>query len=112
MVQWIVYLLVDKLSGSATMAVFFAALTIVFLSRYFAVRKRCPITMFLITGIFPLVPGAGIYRTVYYASTEIYSLAVREGFDALKAAFAIAIAIAIGLRIPTKVFLMMNREKK
>ena len=111
MVQWVVYRMVGYLTESATMAVFLAALTIVFMSRYYAVKRKCPITMFLVTGIFPLVPGAGIYRTVYYASTELYTLAVREGFNALKVAFAIAIAIAIGLRIPTKVFFAFTKEK-
>ena len=36
-----------------------ALFTVVFLSRIFAVRKKCPVTMFLIPGIFPLVPGNG-----------------------------------------------------
>lgn len=111
MVQWVVYLLVNHGTGNSTTSVFFAALTIVFMSRYYAVKKKCPITIFLVTGIFPLVPGAGIYRTVYFASTELFTLAVREGFDALKAAFAIAIAIAIGLRLPTYLFLRLNGQK-
>lgn len=112
MVQWVVYLFINYLTQNSTAAVFCAALTIISMSRYYAVKKKCPLTIFLVTGIFPLVPGAGIYRTVYYVSTELYTLALREGLTALKAAFAIAIAIAIGLRIPTKVFLMLNKEKK
>lgn len=111
MVQWVVYLLVNHVSGSSMSAVFCAALTIVSMSRYYAVKKKCPLTIFLVTGIFPLVPGAGIYRTVYYASTALYTLAVREGFTALKAAFAIAIAIAIGMRIPTKLFLRLSGQE-
>ena len=111
MVQWVVYLLVSHVAENNTLAVFAAAFTIVFMSRYYAVKKRCPLTIFLVTGIFPLVPGAGIYRTVYYASTAIYTLAIREGFTAFKAAFAIAIAIAIGLRIPTRLFLKLNRRE-
>ena len=59
-IGWLVYLCV--LPGTtATIATFCATVVIILLSRWFAVRKRCPATLFLISGIFPLVPGAGIY---------------------------------------------------
>ena len=32
----------------------------------FAILLKTPVTVFLLTGIFPLVPGAGIYYTAYY----------------------------------------------
>ena len=43
-------------------SIFFATVLVILLSRSFAVYKRCPVTVFLIAGIFPLVPGSGIYR--------------------------------------------------
>ena len=44
---------------SAPVATFFANTVVVLLSRFFAVRKQCPVTLFLVSGIFPLVPGSG-----------------------------------------------------
>ena len=38
---------------------FFATVLVVFLSRLSAVRRHCPVTIFLVAGIFPLVPGQG-----------------------------------------------------
>mgnify|MGYP002624622553 CR=1 FL=1 len=35
-------------------------------SRVLAAKRKNPVTIYLITGIFPLVPGAGIYYTSYY----------------------------------------------
>ena len=32
----------------------------------FAIVIKMPVTVFLLSGIFPLVPGAGIYYTAYY----------------------------------------------
>jgi len=90
--------------------VFCAALTVVLLSRFFSVRRRCPVTIFLIAGIFPLVPGAGIYNTVYAALTGNTSLAVTNFLAAFKAAFAIAIAVSIGVMIPTKYFAAIERR--
>jgi uncharacterized membrane protein YjjB (DUF3815 family) len=55
--------------------------------------QKCPITVFLISGIFPLVPGAGIFWTSYNIVSNHISNAVQTGFDALKATVAIAFGI-------------------
>ena len=52
------------------LASFFGTLAVVLISRILTVRMKCPITIFLISGIIPLVPGAGVYFTAYYLVTE------------------------------------------
>ena len=49
----------------AVLAAFFSALAITILSHIFAKGFRAPVTIFLIPGILPTVPGAGMYRIVY-----------------------------------------------
>lgn len=90
---WLLYRLLTD-SFSPLPATFLAAAAVALYSRIAAVRRRCPTTVFLIAGIFPLVPGAGIYWTVYYLVTGEVSLACSSGAAALKAAFAIVLAIA------------------
>ena len=51
---WLVYLLLLDLQEMA--AVFFGALLVVVISRFFSVWRECPLTIFLVPGIFPLVP--------------------------------------------------------
>lgn len=51
-------------------------------------------------GIFPLVPGAGIYWTAYYIVTDQMELASRTGFSAVKAAVAIVLGIIFVFEIP------------
>ena len=71
---WLVYaLLVPSLS--VPVATFFATVLVIFLSRIFAMTEKCPATVFLTTGIFPLVPGVGLYWTTYYTVTEQMDLA-------------------------------------
>ena len=101
---WLVYSLFSLFGASAEEATFFAALTVVFLSRMFAVWERCPGTLFLIPGIFPLVPGAGVYWTSYYIVTDALSMALVTGFSALKAAVAIVLAIVFIFEIPQRFF--------
>ena len=62
MAGWLCYCALAPL-GSAPMACFAGTIVVVLLSRIFAVWKKCPITVFLVSGIFPLVPGAGVYYT-------------------------------------------------
>lgn len=63
MLGWAVYLLLQDY-GDAGM--FFSSFCIAFLAQIFARKLRCPVTVILIPGIYPSVPGGGIYRTVYY----------------------------------------------
>ena len=90
-------------------ASFAATVVVIFLSRAAAVVNRCPVTIFLISGIFPLVPGAGIYWTVYYLVTEQLGLAVYTGYEAVKAAVAIVLGIVFVFELPQGVFRWMAK---
>lgn len=102
-IGWLVYLFF--LPGtSATIATFCATVVVILLSRWFAVRKRCPATLFLISGIFPLVPGAGIYWAAYYTVSNQLSMALETGFGAVKGAVAIVLGIVFVFELPEKWF--------
>ena len=84
MAGWIVYLLVSGMNYvSAAVGSFFGAFIVVLISRMLSVKMRCPITIFLISGILPLVPGAGIYNTVYYIVTNQLTQAALKGIESL-----------------------------
>jgi len=108
MAGWLMYRLTEPMS--ATFAVFFAALLIVFLSRMLAVRHQCPVTVFLISGIFPLVPGAQIYWAAYYLVTGQYSSALSSGFAALKVIIAMVLGIVFMFEVPNKFFLLFRKR--
>ena len=83
------------------------------LSRVLAVVRRCPVTVFLTGGIFPLVPGAGIYYTVYAFITGDNAAAVFKGVETLKIAGVIALGIVLVLALPKGVFrVFAAREKR
>ncbi len=100
---WLCYKLMLPLS-SAAIATFFATVLVIFLSRLFAVRERCPVTVFLVAGIFPLVPGAGVYWTAYYIVTDELAKASTQGFQTLKIAVAIVLGILFVFEIPQSWF--------
>jgi len=100
---WLVYSMLAQ-SCSEPAAALFATIAVIFLSRIFAVRKQCPVTIFLISGIFPLVPGALVYWTAYYIVTDDTALAARTGFLALKVAVAIVLGIVFVFELPQGFF--------
>ena len=83
---------------------FCATVLVVFLSRLSAVVRRCPVTLFLVPGIFPLVPGVGIYWTAYYLVTDRSALASQQGSTTLRSAVAIVLGILLVLELPQGLF--------
>lgn len=111
MAGWFCYYLIVPFTDTAV-ASFFGAVGVVLVSRIFAVWKKCPITVFLISGIFPLVPGAGVYYTMYYLVSNELTLAAIKGMESLKIAFGIVLGIVFIVTIPKKWFFIQNWRKK
>lgn len=101
---WLYLILTAYTGCTAPEATLFAASLVVLLSRFLAVWERCPATVFLTTGIFPLVPGAGIYWTAYYLVMDRPADAAANGFAAVKAAFAIVLGIVLVFEVPDRFF--------
>lgn len=103
---WAVYVILWEMLHfwSEPAVIFLSTVLVILLSRLFAVQKRCPVTIFLISGILPLVPGAGIYWTAYYLVTDQLQEASARGFLAVKAAAAIVLGIVFVFEIPQGFF--------
>ena len=89
---------------SVAVASFIGTVCTVLVARMLTVRLKCPITIFLISGIITLVPGAGIYFTAYYLVTNQLAMAAVKGLGAVKVAFAIVLGIVCIVSIPREVF--------
>lgn len=61
-VGWFVYLQSQQVGMDDVMATFLSATAISIVSHIFARVFRAPVTVFLVAGILPTVPGAGMYR--------------------------------------------------
>ena len=107
---WLMYRLMLAVNMGATFAVFLATAVIVLLSRFAAVWRKCPATVFLITGIFPLVPGAKFYWAAYYLVTNQISEFQASGFAAVKIMVAIVLGIIFVFELPHKLFRLPRRE--
>lgn len=110
---WFLYqVLLQNVGMTPTETTFFSTVLVIFLSRFLAVREKCPATVFLIAGIFPLVPGAGIYWTAYYLVTDQLREALSSGFAAIKAAIAIVLGIVLVFELPYRCFDLSRLHRK
>lgn len=86
-------------------AIFLASVSATVLSRMLANIRKVPVTVYLLSGVLPLVPGSGMYNTVFNIISSDYESAMLLGFDTVKSAVAIAIGIILVFALPNKLFL-------
>jgi len=111
-IGWMVYLLMVRLAGATVVeSTFVATLAVVLVSRFMAVFRRCPVIVFQICGVFPLIPGAGIFWTVYYIVNKQLSEAFASGFTALGMAVAIVLGIIFITSLPGRMFKIASGKK-
>lgn len=101
---WIIYYVMTTIGFGVVFASVVATFFLTIFARAFAVIRKNPATVYLLSGIFPLVPGAGIFYTVYYlllGNNELYS---EKGLQTFEIAGAIVIGIIFGFAIPQSLF--------
>ena len=90
---WLAYLVSMQVGTSQVAAAFFSSLAAALLSQVFARVLKAPVTIFLVAGILPTVPGASIYRSVYFLiQTKWYNFYL---IQTIQIAGAMAVAIFI-----------------
>lgn len=103
---WLIYLVLDYMTTSEPLRIYFATLAVALMAHIFARVLKAPVTVFLIPGILPLVPGLGMYRSVYNLIMVSNAMAGHYLLETLQSAGCIALAI---FTMDT-IFRMINRR--
>lgn len=91
---WLVrYVLMQYLGVSSPIATYVSSLNIALLAQYFARRHEQPSSIFLIPGLFPMVPGSLIYQTVF----EFLNANNTVGFYYLTDTLLTGVSIVLGI---------------
>lgn len=104
---WLVYSLFLPLGPAA--ATFFAAMLIALLARILAVVRKVPANVIMIPGIFPIIPGVGIYNMIYELFVGNTVEGLSGGFAVLKIIGAIVLGLVLVFSLPRSWF---TRRKK
>lgn len=92
-ISGMVYLISEAMGSGAVWASFFSALAAALISHIFARIFKAPVTLFLIAGILPTVPGGGMYRIVANAIDGNQTELFHSFLETLEIAGVIALAI-------------------
>jgi uncharacterized membrane protein YjjB (DUF3815 family) len=103
-IGWIFYSIFANSFSAPTLGNVVGALLLTVFSRSLAAKRKNPVTVYLISGIFPLVPGAGIYYTSYYLIMNDMAHFSEYGLSTLKTAGAIVMGIILGMAFPQSWF--------
>lgn len=107
-IGWFVYLLTQTVGMSEVMATFLSAMAVSLVSHIFARIFKSPVTVFLVAGILPTVPGAGMYRIAYSVIAGDADLTARYMITTLE----LAGVIAIGIFLVDAIFRVFQRDFK
>lgn len=109
-IGWALYLVLVRYCGATPVGATLAATTLVcIISRCAAIPFRIPAQGFLLCGIFPLVPGAGIFWFTYYLTDSQFELSMESGWVAIKIAIAIVFGIILAMELPQRLFSRSHR---
>lgn len=108
---WSIYETLVHFETHIVAAVLVATIGLTIFSRVLAVIRRQPATVYLLSGIFPLVPGAGIYYTAFYLINEDLDLFASKGVETFEIAGAIAVGIILAMAIPQDLLNKMGNKK-
>ena len=93
LLSWGVYLLCGQFYASDPARYFAAALVLTVYAEIMARLHKAPVTVFLVAGTIPLIPGGSLYDTMTYAVAACWPEALHTGLATLLLAIAIAAGI-------------------
>ena len=102
---YLVYLLCQE----PKVGFFLSALVLTLLSELLARLCKMPASVFLVLGIFPLVPGSALYKMMAFAVQGEYRKALSSGGEALVSIVLMTVAIAF---VPTVFRILFPKRKK
>ena len=102
------YLVFSALGLNIFMASVAAVAMMTLLARVLSVAMRMPNTVFIVTGIFAIVPGASIYYSAYSLMVLDIALFQLKSKETVLLAGAIALGIIVGMSLPQTVPLALG----
>lgn len=109
-IGWFFYLLPLEYDSSKIFALFIGSLALSIYSEVMARVLKTPVTIILICSFIPLVPGAGMYYTMFEVTQGNINKSLSLGLETLGSAGAIAVATVL-VASTTKVIIALKHGK-
>ena len=108
LVAWAVYMFAEIFSASPYPCAFVASVALTLYSEIMARVQKSPVTVFLVIAVIPMVPGAGLYRTMNHFMHQQPDLAAAQGLYTL----LFAASMSAGIALTTVLFQIVLRAMR
>ncbi|MFI3210752.1 MAG: threonine/serine exporter family protein [Peptostreptococcaceae bacterium] len=95
MISWVVYILFRQLNFDIMISNFIGASVASIISEIFAIKFKKPTIIFIIPGIITLIPGLGLYNTMFYMIEGSFDLSIQTGASVMFASGAISLGVVV-----------------
>ncbi|MBR4375148.1 MAG: threonine/serine exporter family protein [Treponema sp.] len=93
--SYFLYLIIRDFVGSEPLGYFIGTVAVAVASEILAVLMKNPATVFLLSGLLPLVPGGGLFYTMRAAVQKELDEMLRTGYQTIMACAAIVLGVAV-----------------
>ncbi len=111
MMGWLVKINLTDLFLSNVGGTFFGASVVAVIGETMARKYKKPATVFIIPGVIPLVPGAGMYYTMLNFINNDFSKTIEVGSDAFFTAISIALAVIVASSISKTTIRAIDKKR-
>lgn len=94
-ITWLVYVFISDFNGNKVLATLIAAIIMGLMADFCSKKYKLPATVFIYTGMIPLIPGYSLYYTMHHIVIKDYLVGARSALDTLLIAGAIAAGILL-----------------
>ncbi len=109
---WAIYITLTYFGLDTVMSSFFACIGLCVFARVLSYARKAPVMVFLIIGVWPIVPGTMIYNVGYNVFMGYTDRAAAIGYETLQIAVALALGMGIVLSLPGGLFCYRKKETK
>ncbi len=110
--SWFIYALGLEVHFSNTTSFFLSAVVFSTYSEILARKLKTPVTTLVICALIPLVPGSGMYYTMYEAVTGDIMKSLQLGLNTLASAGALALGVIFVSTITRQYYSVKTLRKK
>ena len=110
-IGWITYIILGKTNIPVVLCYLISSIIISIYSEIMARVLKTPVTAMIIASLMPLVPGAGMYYTVYEAILGNLHNSILKGIQTMSYALSLAVGIILISTI-TKQISIIRRKKR
>lgn len=111
-IGWFFYTQVLSLTSSEIIALFIGTISLSIHSEICARIFKNPVTLYLICALIPLVPGSGMYYTIFEAVKGDYNASLTKGIQTLFNAGSIAVAVMFVSTISRVIIALSAKNKR